>query len=120
MRTAAFWPCGAWQHSNSIFVEPSRFVVAQRSIFFNELWADRYEIWESIYPTADPQGRIRRYHALADIAADQFEALGIRLNASTYGVLKNGLMNVLEGIKSTGHFPSPANVFMPRVWYWDQ
>ncbi len=81
---------------------------------------ERYEIWESIYATADPEEQIRRYHQLADIAADQFEAFGITQNASTYGVVRLGLMNVLEGMKSTGQFPSPANVFMPQAWYWEQ
>ncbi|MGQ7844178.1 ABC transporter substrate-binding protein [Granulosicoccus sp. 3-233] len=79
---------------------------------------ERYRIWESIFATADPAERIRRYHALADVAAEQFEAFGISKNASTYGVRKEGLMNVMEGMKSTGQFPSPANVFMPQAWYW--
>ncbi|GLQ35074.1 peptide ABC transporter substrate-binding protein [Amylibacter marinus] len=79
---------------------------------------ERYRIWETVYATADPAEQIRRYHQLADIAADQFEAFGIAQNASTYGVRKNGLMNILEGMKSTGQFPSPANVFMPQAWYW--
>ncbi len=79
----------------------------------------RYEHWEAIFATADPQERIRLFHAIADIAADEFEAFGVTKNASTYGVVAKGLKNVLPGMKSTSQFPSPANVFMPQAWFYE-
>ena len=81
---------------------------------------DRYAIWEQISATADPDDRKRLYHALADIAADQFEAFGITKNASTYGVVKNGLVNVPPGMASTSQFPSPGTIFLPSAWFWQQ
>ncbi|WP_089949163.1 hypothetical protein [Litoreibacter albidus] len=59
------------------------------------------------------------YQQLSDIAADEFEAFGVTKNPSTYGVVKNGLENVLPGMVSNSQWASPANVFMPQAWYWD-
>jgi peptide/nickel transport system substrate-binding protein len=81
---------------------------------------DRYVVWEQISATADPEKRKQLYHQLADLAADQFEAFGINKNASTYGVLKNGLMNVPPGMASTSQFPSPGTIFLPAAWFWQQ
>ena len=78
----------------------------------------RYEIWEAINSNVDPDRRVTLYQQLSDIAAEQFEAFGVTKNPSTYGVVKNGLMNVLPGMVSTSQWPSPANAFMPQAWYW--
>ncbi|SEQ10802.1 peptide/nickel transport system substrate-binding protein [Devosia sp. YR412] len=79
---------------------------------------DRYEIWEQISATADPDQRKTLYHQLADIAAEQFEAFGITKNASTYGVIKNGLTNVPPGMAATSQFPSPGDIFLSPAWFW--
>ena len=67
--------------------------------------------------TIDPVLRLSLFKQIADIAADQFEVMGVSKSSSTYGIKRNGLMNVAPSMPSSWPYPTPAPA-LPQTWYW--
>ena len=77
----------------------------------------RMKLYDEARATVDPQKRIALIQQIADIAADQFEVMGVSKALSTYGIKKAGLKNVPEAMPSSWYYPTPAPTML-TTWYW--
>ena len=80
---------------------------------------ERMKLYDEARATVDPQKRIALIQKIADIAADQFEVLGVSKALSTYGIKKTSLKNVPEAMPSSWYYPTPAPTLL-TTWYWAQ
>jgi ABC-type transport system substrate-binding protein len=58
-------------------------------------------------------------HDCADIAADQFESIGISKSQSEYGVRKNNLANLPDSMPRSWFYPTAAPS-LPAQYYFEQ
>lgn len=77
----------------------------------------RLELYDTARGLTDPQERIETMHRIAQIAADEFEVLGVSKAMPTYGIVKNDLMNVPESMPSSWYYPTPSPT-LPQTWFW--
>ncbi len=77
----------------------------------------RLELYDKARGLTDPQERIATFHEIADIAADNFEVLGVSKAVPTYGIVKNDLMNVPDSMPSSWYYPTPSPT-LPQTWFW--
>ena len=80
---------------------------------------ERMKLYDEARATVDPQKRIALIQKIADIAADEFEVLGVSKALSTYGIKKANLKNVPEAMPSSWYYPTPAPTML-TTWYWAQ
>ncbi len=78
---------------------------------------ERMKLYDEARATVDPQKRIALIEKIADIAADEFEVMGVSKALSTYGIKKTNLKNVPEGMPSSWYYPTPAPTML-TTWYW--
>jgi peptide/nickel transport system substrate-binding protein len=78
---------------------------------------ERMKLYDEARATVDPQKRIAILHQIAEIAADQFEVMGVSKSMPTYGIKKVDLKNVPEAMPSSWYYPTPAPTMLP-TWYW--
>jgi peptide/nickel transport system substrate-binding protein len=72
------------------------------------------------FKTEPDQDKARAiFDEIHQIAADEFEVIGISTPPSLVGVVKNGLMNVPEALPASWMYPDPAPT-MPQTYYWKQ
>ena len=79
----------------------------------------RMELWNQARATVDQQQRIAILHQIADIAADQFEVIGISKAQSEYGIRTNNLANVPASMPRSWYYPTPAPT-LPAQYYFKQ
>jgi peptide/nickel transport system substrate-binding protein len=78
---------------------------------------ERMKLYDQARATVDSQKRIELIRKIADIAADEFEVLGVSKALSTYGIKKTNLKNVPESMPSSWYYPTPAPTML-TTWYW--
>ena len=78
---------------------------------------ERMKLYDEARATVDPQKRIALIQQIADIAADEFEVMGVSKALASYGIKKNGLKNVPEAMPSSWYYPTPAPTML-TTWYW--
>ena len=54
---------------------------------------------------------------MADIAAENFELLGISKMLPSYGIVKNDLINAPETMPNAFEYPTPGPTLL-QSWYW--
>jgi peptide/nickel transport system substrate-binding protein len=78
---------------------------------------ERMALYDQARATVDPEARRALIHQIADIAATEFEVMGISKAVPTYGIKKTDLMNVPEAMPSSWYYPTPAPTLL-TTWYW--
>ena len=84
------------------------------------VWADikqRMQLYDQARATPDLEKRRELIHQIADIAADDFEVMGVSKALPTYGIKKTDLKNVPAAMPSSWYYPTPAPT-LPQTWYW--
>lgn len=79
----------------------------------------RMQLWDDMRSTADAQERIRLYMELAQMAADEFEVMGVSKAMVSYGIVKNNLMNVPEKMPNAFIWATPGPA-LPQTWFFQQ
>jgi len=77
----------------------------------------RMELYDQARATVDPEARRALIHQIADIAAEEFEVMGVSKAVPTYGITKTNLMNVPPAMPSSWYYPTPAPTLL-TTWYW--
>lgn len=77
----------------------------------------RMELYDQARATVDPAKRRAIMEQIADIAAEEFEVMGVSKATPTYGITKTKLMNVPEAMPSSWYYPTPAPTML-TTWYW--
>ncbi len=77
----------------------------------------RLELYDAARGMTDADERREAMLEIAQIAADEFETIGVSQALPTYGIVKNDLMNVPESMPSSWYYPTPSPT-LPQSWYW--
>ncbi|WP_102783914.1 ABC transporter substrate-binding protein [Thalassospira sp. GB04J01] len=77
----------------------------------------RLDLFVAARGAADAEKRQAIVREIAEIAADEFEVIGLSKALPTYGIVKNGLKNVPEAMPSSWSFPTPSPTLL-QTWYW--
>jgi len=80
---------------------------------------ERMRLYDLAKATVDADQRRAYMHQIADIAADQFEVLGIATAPPRFGIVQNDLRNVPDSKPSSWYYPNPGPT-LPQVWWWDR
>jgi peptide/nickel transport system substrate-binding protein len=80
---------------------------------------ERIQLYNQVRATADPDARRALIMRIADIAADEFEVIGVSKALPTYGIASTGLANVPQAIPASWYYPTPAPT-LPQTWFWTQ
>jgi peptide/nickel transport system substrate-binding protein len=80
---------------------------------------NRIALYDQSKSTADPAERERLLKEIAQIAADEFEVMGVAKAGVTYGIAKNDLANIPETMVNSWFWPTPAPV-LPQTWFYKQ
>jgi peptide/nickel transport system substrate-binding protein len=80
---------------------------------------NRMALYDQSKSTADPAERERLLKEIAQIAADEFEVMGVAKAAVTYGIAKNNLANVPDTMVNSWFWPTPAPL-LPQTWFYKQ
>lgn len=80
---------------------------------------ERFQLYDQARGTPDPVKRRELIMKIADIAAEQFEVIGVSKNMPRYGIAKDGLTNVPDKLVDTWYCATPSQV-LPQTWYWQQ
>lgn len=78
---------------------------------------NRMALYDQSKSTADPAERERLLKEIAQIAADEFEVMGVAKAAVTYGIAKNKLANVPDTMVNSWFWPTPAPL-LPQTWFY--
>jgi peptide/nickel transport system substrate-binding protein len=78
---------------------------------------ERMRLYDEARGTADPEKRRELIRQIADIAAEEFEVMGVSKALPTYGIRKTALKNVPEAMPSSWYYPTPAPTLL-TTWYW--
>lgn len=79
---------------------------------------ERMRLYDMAKATVDADERRAIMLQIAEIAADEFEVLGIATTAPRFGVHKTDLRNVPTSMVNSWFYPTPGPK-LPQVWYWD-
>jgi peptide/nickel transport system substrate-binding protein len=77
----------------------------------------RMQLYDQARAAADVEKRRELIQQIADIAAENFEVMGVSKSLPTYGIKKTDLANVPEAMPSSWYYPTPAPT-LPQTWYW--
>jgi peptide/nickel transport system substrate-binding protein len=80
---------------------------------------ERMRLYDEARATVDPEKRREIMLQIAEIAADEFEVMGVTKSLPTYGIVKTDLKNVPESMPSSWYYPTPAPT-LPTTWSWEQ
>jgi peptide/nickel transport system substrate-binding protein len=78
---------------------------------------ERMKLYDQARGTVDQQQRIALFHQIADIAADEFEVMGVTKALPSYGIKKLNLKNVPPEMPNSWYYPTPAPTLL-TTWYW--
>ena len=76
----------------------------------------RMKLFDEARATGDLAKRAAIMKQLFDIAADEFEVMGVCLAVNTFGVVRNNLQNVPARYPASWSYPNPAPV-LPQQFY---
>lgn len=76
-------------------------------------------LYDELKATADPARQKELMMEMLDIAADQFYAIGIALQAPAYGVVKNNFHNVPPAMPESFNYPDPFPTHPYTYWIGD-
>ncbi len=76
------------------------------------------DLYRQVTNTADQDEQAKFMREILDIAVDQFYTIGIALEPSGFGIVKNNMMNVPESMPSSWNYPHPAPTHT-ETYYWD-
>lgn len=77
----------------------------------------RMKLFEEARATGDLAKRGALMKQLFDIAADEFEVMGVCLGVNAFGVVRNNLQNVPGKYPSSWSYPNPAPVLPQQFWF---
>jgi peptide/nickel transport system substrate-binding protein len=77
----------------------------------------RMQLYDQARGTPDQEKRRELIRQIADIAAEEFEVMGVTKALPTYGIAKDDLGNVPEAMPSSWYYPTPAPAML-TTWYW--
>lgn len=80
---------------------------------------ERLALFDQFKQTADPAKQKEIFGKILQIAADQFEVVGISSAPPLYGIVKTKLVNVPEVMPASWMYPDPAPT-LPQTYYWGQ
>lgn len=78
---------------------------------------ERMQIYDQARATIDTDERRQLIHQIAQIAADEFEVMGVSKALPEYGIRKLDLANVPDSMPSSWYYPTPGPT-LPQTWYW--
>jgi peptide/nickel transport system substrate-binding protein len=78
---------------------------------------ERMRLYDKAKATVDPEARREIMMQMVDIAAEEFEVMGISKNLPNYGIVKNGLRNVPDSMPNSWFWATPGPA-LPQNWYW--
>lgn len=78
---------------------------------------ERLRLYDKARGLTDPEERRQTMLEIAQIAADEFEVIGVAKAIPTYGIVKNDLMNVPEKMPSSWYYATPSPT-LPQTWFW--
>lgn len=78
---------------------------------------ERMRLYDEARSTIDPEKRRALILRIAEIAADEFETMGVSKAVPTYGIRKVKLENVPAAMPSSWYYPTPAPTLL-TTWYW--
>ncbi|MFB9175382.1 ABC transporter substrate-binding protein [Roseibium salinum] len=78
---------------------------------------ERLRLYDEARGMTDPEERRKTMLEIAQIAADEFEVIGVAKAIPTYGIVKNDLMNVPEKMPSSWYYATPSPT-LPQTWFW--
>ena len=76
----------------------------------------RMKLFDEARATGDLAKRGATMKQLFDIAADEFEVMGVCLAVNTFGVVRNNLQNVPAKYPASWSYPNPAPVLPQQFW----
>ncbi len=77
----------------------------------------RLELYEAFKAEADQEKALDLFREIHQMAADEFEVIGVSLAPNLVGVAKKDLGNVPDQIPSSWMYPDPAPT-LPQTYYW--
>ncbi|SFH49324.1 peptide/nickel transport system substrate-binding protein [Palleronia marisminoris] len=77
----------------------------------------RMDLYDAARGMTDAEERIATFQQIADIAAEEFEVIGVHKAIPTYGIVKNDLANVPRTMPNSWYYPTPAPA-LPQSWFW--
>lgn len=80
---------------------------------------ERMRLYDQARATVDTAKRRELMLQIAEIAADEFEVMGVSKSTPTYGIRKLTLKNVPPAMPSSWYYPTPAPTML-TTWYWAQ
>lgn len=83
----------------------------------SESMKQRLELYDAFKAEADPEAALEIFRQIHQIAADEFEIIGITTRPDTYGVVAENLRNVPEAIPGSWMYPDPAPT-LPQTYYY--
>lgn len=77
----------------------------------------RLALYEEFKGEADPEKAEDIFRQIHQIAADEFEIIGVSTRPSTYGVVNENLRNVPEALPGSWMYPDPGPT-LPQTYYY--
>lgn len=76
------------------------------------------DLYRRVLQTADPARQAELMSRILEIAADQFQVIGIHSVPTGYGIVRKGFQNVPPLMFSAAFYPNPAPT-NPSQYFWD-
>lgn len=77
----------------------------------------RMKLFDDARATGDLAKRGAVMKQLFDVAAEEFEILGVCLGVNAFGIAKNNLQNVPQKYPASWSYPNPAPVLPQQFWF---
>jgi peptide/nickel transport system substrate-binding protein len=78
---------------------------------------ERMRLYDKVRATVDPEARRALLKQMSDIAAEEFEVIGISKMLPTYGIASIDLVNAPQALPASWFYPTPAPT-LPQSWFW--
>lgn len=85
----------------------------------SESMKQRLALYDQFKQEPDQEKALDLFRQIHDIAADEFEVIGISMAPNLVGVVKNGLKNVPKSLPASWMYPDPAPT-LPQTYYWQK
>ena len=78
---------------------------------------ERLKLYDQARATADPDKRVALIKQIAEIAADEFEVMGVTKKVPTFGIRKTKLRNTPKSMVNSWYWPTPGPAMLTQ-YYW--
>lgn len=85
----------------------------------SESMKERLALYDAFKQEADQEKALDIFRQIHQLAADEFEVIGVSLAPNLVGVVKRGLMNAPHQLPASWMYPDPGPA-LPQTWYWQQ